>query len=158
MAHEGDGIKIVADGNDRWVYNWNVSNVNVQYVGGYGLDVRGSVFEGMVSNSWMSGNGEGGAYFAHSATAVRPARSAGSAAASRTMAAPASPSTMARATWASTTPPSITTTASGISAMSGITSVTDSTFVNNQGRGRLSELRQLQQQHVLDTRGHRPSA
>ena len=36
-------------------------------VGGYGLDVQGSVFEGLISNSWMIGNGEGGAYFGHSA-------------------------------------------------------------------------------------------
>src|SRR6185437_13366907 len=56
---------VVAAGNDRWVYNWNVNNVTVQGVGGYGLDVQGSVFEGLVSNSWMNGNGEGGAHFAH---------------------------------------------------------------------------------------------
>src|SRR5258708_5250051 len=66
-GHEGDGMQIVADGNDRGVYDWSISNVNVDHVGGYGIDVRGSVFEGMVSNSWMSGNALGGAYFAHSA-------------------------------------------------------------------------------------------
>jgi aryl-phospho-beta-D-glucosidase BglC (GH1 family) len=66
-GREGDGIKIVADGSDRWVYNWTVSNVTVEHVGGYGLDVQGSVFEGMVSNSWMNGNARGGAYFADSA-------------------------------------------------------------------------------------------
>src|SRR5690242_13162946 len=66
-GHEGDGIKIVADGNDRWLYNWNISNVNVNHVGGYGLDVLGSVSEGMVSNSSMTNNGAGGAYFSHSA-------------------------------------------------------------------------------------------
>jgi hypothetical protein len=65
-GQEGDGIKIVADGNDRWVYNWNISNVNVEHVGGIGLDVIGSVFEGTVSNSWMNGNAGGGARFAHS--------------------------------------------------------------------------------------------
>jgi hypothetical protein len=64
-GQEGDGIKIVAAGNDRWVYNWNVNNVTVEHVGGYGLDVQGSVFEGLVSNSWMNGNGQGGAYFSH---------------------------------------------------------------------------------------------
>jgi hypothetical protein len=63
---EGDGISILADGNDRWVYNWNISDVTVEHVGGYGLSMQGSVFEGMVSNSWMNGNGLGGAYFAHS--------------------------------------------------------------------------------------------
>ena len=46
----------VADGNDRWMYNWTISNVTVQHVGGYGLDVQGSVFEGLVSNSWMNNN------------------------------------------------------------------------------------------------------
>jgi len=50
-GHEGDGIKIVCDTNAGWVYNWNVSNVTVQHVGGYGLDMQGSVFEGIVSNS-----------------------------------------------------------------------------------------------------------
>ncbi|MBI2735833.1 MAG: right-handed parallel beta-helix repeat-containing protein [Rhodospirillales bacterium] len=63
---EGDGIRIVADGNDRWMYCWTLENVTVQNVGGFGLDVRGSVFEGIVSNSWMIGNAEGGATFAHS--------------------------------------------------------------------------------------------
>ncbi|MBS0219349.1 MAG: M10 family metallopeptidase C-terminal domain-containing protein [Proteobacteria bacterium] len=63
---EGDGIKIVADGNDRWAYNWNINNVTVNHVGGYGLDVLGSVSEGLISNSSMTNNGVGGAYFAHS--------------------------------------------------------------------------------------------
>ena len=62
---EGDGIKIVADGNDRWIYNFTLDNVTVRGVGGYGLDVRGSVFEGLVSNSSMIGNRLGGAYFGH---------------------------------------------------------------------------------------------
>ena len=62
---EGDGIQIVADGNDRWIYNFEIENVTVRGVGGYGLDVRGSVFEGMVSNSSMIGNRLGGAYFGH---------------------------------------------------------------------------------------------
>ncbi|MBS0524337.1 MAG: right-handed parallel beta-helix repeat-containing protein, partial [Proteobacteria bacterium] len=62
---EGDGIQIVAAGNDRWVYNFSVNNVTVNHVGGYGLDVQGSVFEGLVSNSWMNNDGKGGAYFSH---------------------------------------------------------------------------------------------
>ncbi|HKU98032.1 MAG TPA: Ig-like domain-containing protein, partial [Vineibacter sp.] len=66
-GREGDGIQIVADGNDRWVYNWTIDNVTVQHVGGYGLDVQGSVFEGSVCNSWMIDNAKGGAAFAHSA-------------------------------------------------------------------------------------------
>src|SRR5215472_18855848 len=64
---EGDGIKIVADGNDRWAYNWNIDNVKVSQVGGYGLDMQGSLFEGLVSNSFMNNNGLGGAYIANSA-------------------------------------------------------------------------------------------
>ena len=68
-GQEGDGIKIVADGNDRWLYNWTVSDVNIRDVGGIGLDVIGSVFEGMVSNTWVTGNAEGGARFAHSPSA-----------------------------------------------------------------------------------------
>jgi hypothetical protein len=64
---EGNGIEIIADGNDRWAYNWTISDVTVQGVGGWGLDVEGSAFEGLVSNSWMNGNALGGAYFAHSA-------------------------------------------------------------------------------------------
>ena len=62
---EGAGIQIVADGNDRWIYNFELENVTVRGVGGYGLDVRGSVFEGMISNSSMIGNRLGGAYFGH---------------------------------------------------------------------------------------------
>jgi len=65
---EGAGIKIVADGNDRWIYNFSIENVTVRGVGGYGLDVRGSVFEGLVSNSSMIGNRLGGAYFGHLAS------------------------------------------------------------------------------------------
>ncbi|MGD9880985.1 MAG: Ig-like domain-containing protein [Geminicoccaceae bacterium] len=62
---EGDGIKIVAAGNDRWAYNWSIDNVTVNHVGGYGLDMQGSVFEGLISNSWMTNNAKGGAYFTH---------------------------------------------------------------------------------------------
>src|SRR5690348_3610894 len=62
---EGAGIQIVAAGNDRWVYNFSVNNVTVNHVGGYGLDVEGSVFEGIVSNSTMTNNAKGGAYFTH---------------------------------------------------------------------------------------------
>lgn len=62
---EGSGISLVADGNDRWAYCWTINNVTVKDVGGYGIDMRGSVFEGIVSNSWMVGNDQGGAYFSH---------------------------------------------------------------------------------------------
>src|SRR6478672_971025 len=62
-GREGDGIQIVAAGNDRWVYDFSVNNVTVNHVGGYGLDFQGSVFEGLVSNSWMTNDGKGGAYF-----------------------------------------------------------------------------------------------
>ena len=66
-GREGDGIKIVADGDDRWIYNFSIDDVMVRGVGGYGLDVQGSVFEGLVSDSRMIGNHLGGAYFGHSA-------------------------------------------------------------------------------------------
>ena len=66
-GQEGDGIKIVTDSPTSWLYNWTVSDVTVKGVGGIGLDIIGSVFEGMVSNSWMIGNADGGARFAHSA-------------------------------------------------------------------------------------------
>src|SRR5262249_6952739 len=65
-GREGDGIRIIANGNDRWVYSWNIDNVTVEHTGGYGLDVQGSVFEGLVSNSWMNGNALSGAYFTDS--------------------------------------------------------------------------------------------
>ena len=64
---EGDGIKIVADGNDRWIYNFDSRTSRFAASVAIGLDVRGSVFEGMVSNSSMIGNRLGGAYFGHSA-------------------------------------------------------------------------------------------
>jgi len=64
-GHEGAGIQIIAGGNDRWVYNFGIENVTVNHVGGYGLDIEGSVFEGLVSNSWMTNNAKGGAYFSH---------------------------------------------------------------------------------------------
>src|SRR5829696_9648438 len=57
-GQEGDGIKIVADGNDRWIYNFTIENVTVRNVGGYGLDIQGSVFEGLISNCWMIGNAD----------------------------------------------------------------------------------------------------
>src|SRR5262249_4517839 len=62
---EGDGIKIVADGSDRSI-NLNVSNVNVEHVGGIGFDAIGNI-QSTVFNSWMHGNTGGGARFANSA-------------------------------------------------------------------------------------------
>ncbi len=64
-GREGSGIQIVAAANDRWIYNFTVDNVTVNHVGGHGLDVQGSVFEGVVSNSWMTNNGKSGSYFTH---------------------------------------------------------------------------------------------
>ena len=63
---EGDGIKIVADGADRSVHGLNISNVELEHVGGIGLDVLGNV-QGTVFNSWMNANSQGGARFANSA-------------------------------------------------------------------------------------------
>jgi Ca2+-binding RTX toxin-like protein len=133
-GHEGDGIKIVADGNDRWLYNWNIDNVTVQHVGGYGLDVQGSVFEGLVSNSWMNDNGKGGAYFAH--------LDAGQASALRWFGGGAENNGGAGMTLDNGTRDMSVDGATfsnnggaGIEATSGITSVTDSTFDNNTGKG-----------------------
>jgi hypothetical protein len=134
-GQEGDGIKIVADGNDRWDYNWTINNVNVSHVGGYGLDMQGSIFEGMVSNSFMNSNGLGGAYIANSADG-------GIASALRwfgggfennngpglTLDNGARDMTVDGATIADNNGP-------GISALSGITSVTDSSFQDNHGDG-----------------------
>ena len=62
---DGDGIKIVADGADRSIHNLNISGVNVEHVGGIGLDVIGNV-QGSVFDSWMHGDAQG-ARFANSA-------------------------------------------------------------------------------------------
>ena len=63
---EGNGIEIMADGNDRWVYNLTRRR---HRPGRRRLwpRYRGSAFEGLVSNSSMNGNAQGGAYFSHSA-------------------------------------------------------------------------------------------
>ena len=134
-GQEGDGIQIIADGNDRGVYDWSISNVNVEHVGGYGIDVRGSVFEGMVSNSWMSGNTLGGAYFAHSAgggiaSALRwfGGGFQNNGGAGLTLDNGARDMVVDDASFVNNHGP-------GISALWGITAVSDSNFVNNQGAG-----------------------
>ena len=132
---EGNGIEIIADGNDRWAYNWTISDITVQGVGGYGLDVEGSAFEGLVSNSWMNGNAQGGAYFAHSSNG-------GVASALRWFGGGAQDNggvgvTLDNGTrdlgvegalFANNAGP-------GISALSGITAVSNSTFEDNLGPG-----------------------
>lgn len=134
-GQEGDGIKIVANGNDRWDYNWTISNVNVSHVGGYGLDMQGSIFEGLVLNSEMNNDGLGGASISNSADG-------GVASALRwfgggfennngpglTLDNGTRDITVDGATIAANN-------GAGISAMSGITSVTDSTFRDNHGDG-----------------------
>jgi len=134
-GREGDGIKIVADGNDRWVYNWTISNVTVEHVGGYGLDAQGSVFEGMVSNSWMDGNARGGAYLAHSAgggvvSAVRwwGGGLQNNGGAGLTLDNGARDVGVDNTSFVNNNGP-------GISALWGITSVTASHFENNHGAG-----------------------
>ena len=57
----------MADGPDRSLHDCTISNVNVEHVGGIGLDVLGNVSQGTVFNSWMHGDAEGGARFANSA-------------------------------------------------------------------------------------------
>ncbi|HET9187087.1 MAG TPA: Ig-like domain-containing protein, partial [Acidothermaceae bacterium] len=61
----GDGIKIVADGADRGIGTLNIDNVSVEHVDGIGLDVIGNISHGLVANSWMNGNHQGGARFAN---------------------------------------------------------------------------------------------
>ncbi len=132
---EGNGIEIIADGNDRWAYNWTISDVTVQGVGGYGLDVEGSAFEGLVSNSWMNGNALGGAYFSHSAnggvaSALRwfggGARDNGGAGVMLDNG--ARDLGVDGALFADNA-------GAGISALSGITAVSNSTFYDNLGAG-----------------------
>jgi hypothetical protein len=132
---EGDGIRIVADGNDRWMYCWTLENVTVQNVGGFGLDVQGSVFEGIVSNSWMIGNAEGGASFAHSdgGGQVSALRWFGggfedNGGAGLLLDKGARDISVDGVTFANNAGP-------GISAESGITSVSDSAFKDNGGAG-----------------------
>jgi Ca2+-binding RTX toxin-like protein len=64
-GQEGAGVRIVADGLDRAI-KLNLSNANIENVGGVGLDVVGNV-SGTVFNSWMHGNSQGGARFVNSA-------------------------------------------------------------------------------------------
>lgn len=132
---EGDGIKIVADGNDRWIYNFSIENVNVKNVGGYGLDVQGSVFEGLVSNSWMTGDKLGGAYFGHTASGgqVSALRWYGggmtnNGGAGLTLANGARDISVDNATISNNA-------ANGINAEWGITAVSDSKFTDNKGDG-----------------------
>jgi Ca2+-binding RTX toxin-like protein len=66
-GQEGDGIKIVADGSDRSVQNSTFSNLELEGLGGIGLDVLGNVSHGTVFDSWMNANAQGGARFANSA-------------------------------------------------------------------------------------------
>jgi hypothetical protein len=134
-GQEGDGIKIVADGNDRWVYNWNIDHVVVNHVGGYGLDVQGSVFQGLISDSSMTGNSAGGAYFSHSANGGIVSSMhwfggsfEGNGGDGLTLDNGARDMSVDGVTFANNH-------GVGISAGSGITSVTDSTFHDNQGMG-----------------------
>ncbi|WIM14421.1 Ig-like domain-containing protein [Enhydrobacter sp.] len=134
-GQEGDGIKIVADGNDRWIYNWHIDNVTVNHVGGYGLDVQGSVSEGLVSNSSMNGNGAGGAYFSHSPNGgITSALHwfgggfEGNGGDGLVLDNGARDMSVDGVDFADNH-------GVGISAASGITSVTDSTFHDNQGEG-----------------------
>ena len=64
-GREGDGISIVAAGADRSI-GFTLSNVNIEHVGGIGIDAIGNV-SGSVVDSWMHGNLQGGARFANSA-------------------------------------------------------------------------------------------
>lgn len=132
---EGDGIKIVADGNDRWLYNFSINNVSVNHVGGYGLDVQGSVFEGLISNSWFNNNTQGGAIFEHSANGgqVSALRWFGGGADNNggngvTLANGARDMSIDGASFDANH-------GDGVNAMNGITSVSNSSFQDNSGVG-----------------------
>ena len=134
-GHEGDGIQIIADGNERWLYNWNVTNVTVDHVGGYGLDMQGSIFEGIVSNSWMTNNAAGGAYFSNSpnggtASALRwfGGGATGNGGNGMMLDDGMRDMSVDHATFSNNA-------GEGISAGSGITSVSGSTFTDNHGSG-----------------------
>src|SRR6266446_2312385 len=134
-GREGDGIKLLADGNDRWLYNYTINNVTVSHVGGYGLDVQGSVFEGISSNSWMIGDAMGGAYFSHTAGGgqVSALRWFGggfqdNGGAGLTLDNGARDMSVGGVSF-------VNNNGAGISAGSGITSVSSSTFVDNHGPG-----------------------
>src|SRR5204862_3296478 len=51
-------------GTDRSIKNLSLDSVNIEHVGGIGLDVIGNV-HGTILNSWMNGNNGGGARFAN---------------------------------------------------------------------------------------------
>lgn len=134
-GREGNGIEIIADGNDRWVYNWTISGVTVEGVGGHGLDIEGSAFEGLVSDSWMNGNAQGGAYFSHSAnggvaSALRwfGGGAVGNGGAGVMLDNGTRDLGIDGALFASNDGP-------GISALSGVTAVNGSTFEDNLGAG-----------------------
>ena len=80
-GREGDGIKIVADGSRPLDQTSHISNVNIEHVGGIGLDVIGNV-SGTVFDSWMHGNAPGRRPLRQQREAARPTRSTGWAAAS----------------------------------------------------------------------------
>jgi hypothetical protein len=133
-GREGSGIQIVAGANDRWVYNFTVDNVTVNHVGGYGLDVQGSVFEGIISDSWMTSNGKGGAYFSHLADGQASAlRWVGggfenNSGAGMMLDNGVRDMSVDGATFSGNT-------GGGISAGSGITAVSHSDFIDNKGQG-----------------------
>ncbi|HYD04592.1 MAG TPA: Ig-like domain-containing protein, partial [Reyranella sp.] len=133
-GREGSGIQIVAGANERWVYNFGVDNVTVNGVGGYGIDVQGSVFEGIISDSWMTNNGQGGAYFSHLADGQASAlRWYGggfedNGGAGMTLDNGVRDMTVDGATFSGNQ-------GGGISAGSGITAVSNSEFIDNDGYG-----------------------
>lgn len=132
---EGDGIKIVSTSGNSWIYNFSIENVTVRNVGGYGLNLQGNVFEGLISNSWMNNNRLGGAYFGHTSSAaqVSALRWYGGGAQNNggngiTLANGARDLMVDGLTIANNN-------GRGISAEWGITAVSDSTFRDNRGEG-----------------------
>jgi hypothetical protein len=65
-GHEGHGIALQCDHQDKYLYNFCLRDVVVQGCGGDGCRLTGNVFEGQIINSYFRGNHGNGATFAHS--------------------------------------------------------------------------------------------
>ena len=64
---EGDGIKIVADGNDRWIYNFDSRTSRFAASAAMAWTSRAASSKAWCRTRPMIGNRLGGAYFGHSA-------------------------------------------------------------------------------------------
>ncbi len=149
---EGNGIEIIADGNDRWAYNWTDQRRHRPGRRRLGPRCRGQRVRGAWSRTpRMNGNALGGALLPHSANG-------GEASALRWFGGGAQDNGGAGvmldngardlgvegALFADNAGP-------GISALSGITAVSNSTFADNPGAGvAFQNYAKLQRQRLLD--------